>query len=231
MSAAEPLYQLEDIDTRIDRTQAALKTVRQRLQSNSELAAAQHTLERLQDELRTVQVHQRTLEAEVEDQSIQIQRWMDQLYGGRVRDPHGLLSLEQQIQHGNEARARLEEELLAVMERVEALEAEVQTAEQHLRELETEWKHERAQLLAEEIRLGTMLNDLHAQRQQLINTIDQPIMSRYERLRQHAGHAVSLVQNGVCQWCRVQIPPRDIQHARGSALVTCTNCARILYVP
>src|SRR5438067_1882587 len=102
-----------------------------------------------------------------------------------------------------------------------------------LEQLDTELERREAEqpALARRIAEGEdALTQLRAERESLAGSLDAPSLAMYQRLRSSSRHAVSSVSNGVCQWCRVTIPSKDVQHARSGELVTCSNCARILYV-
>jgi predicted nucleic acid-binding Zn-ribbon protein len=151
------------------------------------------------------------------------------MYGGQIVDPRELASLEKELHHDTTERDALEERCLLAMERVESLQEAVAVAARQVEEARQRWETEGPAQARQVEQLAGDLADLRAERDALAASIDPRSFRLYERLRASTGHAVSLVSDGVCQWCRVAIPPKDVQHARSGALVTCTNCQRILF--
>ena len=73
--------------------------------------------------------------------------------------------------------------------------------------------------------------ELQARREQLVTRLDAGLLTRYDNIRRtRQGRAVSKVEQGSCQWCRVILTPSELQRVRTSTeLQTCSNCGRILY--
>lgn len=229
MAVAESLFQLEQHDAQLERREAELREIRQRRQRNRELEAAQARLERLRSEEQTAAAGQHALELELSTLESKITRDRTRMYGGQIVDPRELASLEKELEHYSAQRDALEEQVLLAMERLEGLQESAASAAGDVEELRQRWEVDRPALQRREEELAGSLTQLQAEREALAASLDPSALELYRRLRAGSGHAVSHVTDGICQWCRVAIPPKDVQHARGGALVTCTNCARILY--
>jgi len=229
MAVADQLHRLEQLDAQIDRQGAELAEVRRRQERNPELEAADARLADLRAEQREVAAELRSLEAELADLEARIKRGQGRLYGGTIVDPRELGSIERELEHHRAERDALEERVLLAMERQEGVQEAVTAASRRLEELRRRWEEERPRLALRAERGADDLAGLRSERETLSASIDARALNLYQRLRASSGHAVSEVSNGVCQWCRVAIPPKDVQHARSGDLVTCSNCARILY--
>jgi predicted nucleic acid-binding Zn-ribbon protein len=116
------------------------------------------------------------------------------------------------------------------MEASEKLESELEKARDRVEHLRERRSQSLGGMKYDMTRLTQEIVNLRNDRAEMAAAVDVPQLESYERLRARHRHAVSHVQDGICQWCRVQIPRADLQHARSGALVTCTNCSRILYV-
>jgi predicted nucleic acid-binding Zn-ribbon protein len=229
MAVAAQLFRLEQLDADIEQHQAALADVQRREKTNPELQAAEAALQTSRADETRLSSELRGLESDLSDLEARITRDNTRMYGGQIVDARELASIERELQHMQTQRGPLEDRILEAMEKLETVQAQIQTGERNAGSLRASWESSRPDLERRRQELGTELAALREEREALAGTLDAPSLSMYTRLRANSGHAVSHVSNGVCQWCRVTLPPKDVQHAR-STLVFCNNCARILYI-
>jgi predicted nucleic acid-binding Zn-ribbon protein len=229
MTLAATLFRLEQVDTEIERAEATLHELERRQTRNPALQVAETRLDALQATLRTAETEQRARESDLNDLEARIKRDHTRLYSGQIVDPRELGSIERELQHSGRRRDTLEEECLEGMERVEELQAQLTTTRQEVQDLRTRWEESAPARTRQLEQLRTGLTRLRAERESLMQTTDARAIEMYTRLRSALGHAVSQINGGVCEVCRVTLTPRDVQHARGSDLTTCTNCGSILY--
>ena len=230
MAVANLLYRLEQLDTELERREAELSERRRRQDRNPEPEAAEARLEDLRTQEREAGAEQRTLELDLSDLEARIKRDQTRMYGGQIVDPRELASLQKELEHYGARRDELEERLLMLMERREGLQEAVEAANRREHELRARWEEDRPALGLQTEQFASDLAGLRAERDTLSASLDARSLAVYLHLRASSGHAVSTVTDGICQWCRVTVPTKDVQHARSGALVTCTNCARILHV-
>src|SRR5579872_5383675 len=223
------LFRLEQLDTDLEQRTASLADMQARQRANPELAAAQMRLATLQKQEAEAAARQRSLEADLATLETRITRDHNRMYSGQIVDSRELGSLERELEHLRGQRGGVEERLLETMEQAEDLQRRVAESTSAVEALRTRWQGDQPGLARSIEQTGSELEELRAAREQLAAELDARSLDLYRRLRKSSSHAISAVNNGVCQWCRVNIPPKDIQHARAGALVTCTNCARILY--
>ena len=74
-------------------------------------------------------------------------------------------------------------------------------------------------------------NALEKVRSRLCSDFDQSLLKKYLFLKERKGGlAISSVVTGVCQTCHMGIPPQKFNELiRGSDLMTCPHCNRIIY--
>ena len=149
----------------------------------------------------------------------------------RVRNSTELLALQREIDLSKEANAQVEEELLRVMEAIEALSAQLGEAQALLGQLEEQAEAAVATRRAEAESLRQELEAERDHRESLAAGMDPSLRSKYEQLfESRGGAAVVLAQNGICTGCRMRIPPQlynELQKYRD--IRQCPNCHRILY--
>jgi predicted nucleic acid-binding Zn-ribbon protein len=64
----------------------------------------------------------------------------------------------------------------------------------------------------------------------MVATILPDAVACYYRVKKQKGVAVAKIEQGICRSCRIQLPAREIQQARGNRLVQCSSCGRLLYM-
>jgi predicted nucleic acid-binding Zn-ribbon protein len=230
MAVVAQLFRLEELDAEIERRERELTELRRRRRGNPELAAAEQQLERTRAQERDAGSEQRRLESDLADLEAKIKRDHNRMYSGQIVDSRELSSLERELQHLREQRDALEERILTMMEQRDELEVKLQGLSRRANELRERWEEDGPALERLEEEAADALAGLRDERERLAATVEPRSLNLYGRLRTSTGHAVSDVTNGICQWCRVTIPAKDVQHARAGSLVVCPNCARILHV-
>lgn len=230
MAVPAQLFRLEQLDLELERQESALADLRRRQQRNPEWERAEATLTTLRSQEATLAAEQRGLERDLADLQAKIERDGKRMYSGSIVDVRELTSIEKELAHHRAQCNELEDRLIDIMERVEVLQADIATRSREAKSLLERWQDDRPSREGEAEALTDSAAGLRTEREELLSTIEPHALNTYTRLRKASGHAVSHVSGGVCQWCRVVIPQKDIQHARAGALVTCSNCARILFV-
>lgn len=229
MSIAEQLHQLDGIDAAIERLEAELADARRHIRQNPALEAAERHLDGLRARERAAAETLRGRERELADLEARIERDQARMYGGQIIDARELASIEREIAHHRAQRDVGEEQALALMEEIEGLQAQLVPASHEANSLRERWEADRTALTAQVEHTTDVLAGMREERERLAGGIDPQALDLYTRTRARSGHAVSTLAGNVCGACRVALTPRDIQHARSGTLVSCPNCARILY--
>ena len=230
MSRAGLLYHLQTIDLEIDERSRRLREVEASLGESEELRRARRALQEEETRLRQWRRKLRDLELEMEGLNDKIASVEEQLYGGHVRNPKELASLQQEVEYLRRRRGELEEQVLEAMIEVEEGEARAAKRRRELAEVEADWQRAQASLAAERDELKDRLSQLRERRAELERRIGADDLALYEDLRRRkGGQAVALIRDGLCQGCGVMLPLSRARQARqGDELVLCVNCERIL---
>ncbi len=228
---ATALYQLQQLDLELERLSAEEQAVASSLQGNAALQKLRTEQQTAQQQLRAGLLAQKEAESTLEDLGRRLKAQEQRLYGGTISNPKELNALQQEIQHLRQQQSHQEEVTLEAMDAVESLEKKVRRAAQALREEEEAWIRQSAALVTRRDQLVRRRQELELKRGQVVAKLDADLINRYDRIRRtRQGKAVSKVEQGSCQWCRVILTPRELQHVRISTeLQTCSNCGRILY--
>jgi predicted nucleic acid-binding Zn-ribbon protein len=217
------------MQARLDARKADRRVVQQQLAGSTAIATAERQVASLEAERDRCQSDLRKLEAQAEDLSATVKRLDAMLYGGSIHDTRELASAQHEIAHARERQLAVEDREIEAMEKLEEAENDLKRKRDELERLQADREGGLESLRQDETAASQDIAELESQSRQLAAGIDPKLVATYERLRARLGHAVSAMDSGTCQWCRVQVPSQDAQHARGDAIVTCANCGRILY--
>jgi predicted nucleic acid-binding Zn-ribbon protein len=231
MSVARQLYQLNEIDLEVADDERKLEQVNSQLGKDEVIVAVQQRLGMEEEKRAELQRQQRSLELEIDDLAGKMKKGEDELYSGRINNPKELSNLQHEVELLKAKRDQLETKDLELMEQVESVEAGMSALQDELKEVTSEWQREQEQLGKEKAALESSLNDLKQKRQALVSGIESKAVTLYEHLRKNKGFAVARVEQGICRGCRISLPSSELQQVRSSALVQCSSCGRILYLP
>jgi len=223
------MFDLQQVETRLEAARAQLHSVDQQLKSSPELERVRSEVERVSKETDGVRASLRRLESQAEDAEDKVKRLTAVLYGGSIHDSREMASMEAEIDHARSRQSELEDQEISLMEQLEGLEARLLAARSRVEELTAGREQSLAPLTKQRGDLEQSVEALARAREEAAAQLSPSALTTYNRLKERTGHAVSVVEGGICQWCRVQIPPKDVQHARGDTIVTCNNCGRVLY--
>ncbi len=184
--------------------------------------------EALRAEKDGLETHRRDLEAALEDEE---QKMTDRrMRLNRVRNEKELQALRREIELGKEANQQREEEILRVMEALEALQLKSSDADQAHDESQAKsierLEGHRARISMLKIELETA----RGARGGMVDGLSPSILRRYEQIfERRGGIAVVEVRNGTCLGCFMNLPPQfynELQRARD--IRGCPNCHRLL---
>ncbi|UCF09804.1 MAG: hypothetical protein JSW65_07030, partial [Candidatus Bipolaricaulota bacterium] len=140
-------------------------------------------------------------------------------------------SLREKILNQRRRMSELEDEALALMDRVEVERGETAAAEaafverkaeldQGLQEIE-----ERTEAVRDEIEANA------AAREAASGEIPGHLLRRYEELRRAHRDPVAEVRGGSCSGCNLRLSGSTVERVRGGQeIVSCEHCSRLLYV-
>jgi hypothetical protein len=149
----------------------------------------------------------------------------------RIRNDKELGLAKREVELLKEEMSALETELVEVMEQVEAATAKLTGTESELARLTAARDGETAELRGRLAQLGGEIERERALRSELVQTVDQDLRRKYEMIfSRRGGLAVVEIRDGICQGCRMRVPPQlfnEIQ--RNEQVILCPSCQRMLY--
>jgi predicted nucleic acid-binding Zn-ribbon protein len=230
--SVKSLYELQEIDLAIRDNQKSVVDIEARLQDDSTMVDAKAKLKKEGSRLSDMRKSEKQLEWDVEELSVKINDIDKQLYGGSVKNPKDLASLNEECDHFKQRKRTMEDGLLDLMTELEEQQRAYDSAKAQAAKAEVEWQENNGHLVEDRDRLNSEIAELGGNREDVTSQIDKPSLDIYERLRAtKGGEAMARLEQGMCKGCRINLPTHTLQKVRtGQELVYCTNCGRILYI-
>jgi len=226
------LFQLQKIDTQLDRISNRLREIVAILQNDQSVQEAENKLKKARQE--HFQAHQalHIAEDEVLNQRIKIETSESALYSGKIKNPKELQDIQNEIVSLKKFLGVLEDQQLESMFIFEAAENNQKTSEDNLVKVQIEQASRLAGLLGEKNQLEHQQERLNTERQACQNQILPESLAIYQKLReQKRGLAISVVEDGACKACGSSLRPAELQSARSPHnIIYCSSCGRIVYM-
>ncbi len=225
------LIALQNADTNIRRLQAEIESIPER-RAEIEKEFDQRAFEiRALEERRDNSRHERTrLEAETFEQKQRAERADRNLMSAKKTDEYTAA-----IREADAARKQIstfETQILEQMEIADQAEKELKERAPEVEKLGADMA-ERFKGFDEQARVQQQeLDRARAERERLLNELPKPMSALYKRIssRIRDGVAMAEARNGACTACYMALRPQIMADVRrGTEVITCDNCNRILY--
>jgi len=125
----------------------------------------------------------------------------------------------------------IEDDIISLMEKIDAATTGIATAEQRLHEEEAAIRAEQKQHEAEFAKVEKELRSVEQARQKIVSQVQPAVLSQYEKLLiTKAGIAIAAARGESCSGCFMSIPPQVfVDVKKNVSIISCPNCGRILY--
>ena len=224
------LIDLQAVDTRIASFEAeAAKLPRDIAAIHASVDESKKAVDTAKAKLDNARKSQRAKEKDLEDNRIKRQKFEGQLYQVKTNKEYSAVLAE--IEEVKQEKARIEEEILNLMELGERLMAEVKEAEARFKARETEGRGEQATLEERLRAVEAELAGVKSERAGLAQQMPFLVLADYDKLLRHRGIAVvEVTKPNFCGGCHVTMTPQRLQELRQqNALIHCESCGRYLY--
>lgn len=140
-------------------------------------------------------------------------------------------ALNHEIEVAQASKSELEDQILALLDEADALEATLKAATADLAEQKKAADAERQALRADVAAQEKELERLATERAAATPDVPPALLAKYEQLlKGRKGVAVAAMVKGVCTACHVHLRPAVEQQVRkGDEIVPCDSCQRMLY--
>ncbi len=229
----QTLISLQAIDTRIVALEAdAARLPREIAAIHAAVEDAKKHVETTKVRLDTARKDQRVKEKDLE--VVQGKRVKNEarLYEVKTNKEYSAVLIE--IEEIKQEKARMEEEVLVLMEAQERLTGDIREADARFKQRESEGRGQEATLKEQLRAIEADLAGVRTERKELAGKLPAAILGDYDRiLRARGGLAlVPVTKPNFCGACRMTITPQRLQELRAqSSLIPCESCGRYLYWP
>lgn len=230
LEAIEKLLILQDRDLRIERLNAELEQIpNQRAALQDRTTASQAALVAAKRRVMEIESQRKELELEVKGLKERIDKYSNQQLQTKKNDEYKALTNE--IENCKKQIVGIEDREIECMEKAEAAQQGVRAAQAVAEAARKDMEGQVGELDSRETAFQKELAEVEAVRESAAATIDEVALNRYQRLFSGKGGKVVVgIQHGVCGGCHMRLPAQIMVQVRGNQdLVTCLNCARILY--
>lgn len=226
----EQLLILQDRDRRILQLQQELSRIpieRRQVEEREQTETAK--IESLQQQTKQIESDRKNIELEIEGKRGQIAKYQVQQYQTKKNEEYQALGHE--IQKAKEEIDELETKELELMVKADDVTSRLKTELANYADLKKHFDSQKTSLAEREAAIKQELDKLRVERNAKSKEIPEDIAKKYERLMRSKGAtAVVGVQHGICQGCHLAVTPTVLHQVKsGQAIVSCENCARILY--
>lgn len=183
-----------------------------------------------EEEINKIQVRRKEKELDLETKEENLRKFQAQLYQLKTNQEYQAKLKEIESQKAD--ISVIEEEIISILDELEAKEKEHIKNKKILEAEERELKKKKEEINSEIKRLQEKISILQDKRNILKKNIDPQMLSRYEYiLKNRDGLALVPLKEGSCGGCFMNLPPDVINRIkRYEEIVSCEMCARLLYL-
>ena len=188
------------------------------------------TIERVENEVDTLQKQYRSWEGESQSISDKIAKEEEKLRS--VKNNKEYQALLAGIDHFKTDRSAIEDRMIESLEATDDAEAHLTREKEAYSRFKAQLFRQREAINRRADRKQRQLEELEGSKSRLVDDLEPEFLNRFHHVRALKGDglAVAPVQNAVCKGCNINIPPQlynELQ--RFERLLMCPNCQRIIY--
>lgn len=227
--ALETLIDLQDLDIRLQRLEAAKGDLPQKVQSLSvQVRETNAWLEQKIAEKQSMSAERIAITNEVEILKQKLKKYKVQLYAVKNNKEYDAITTE--IETSEQKINEQEYKILELEESTSQLEEMIESTQGRLAEMRASLIDCQKDLEAKLAATKTEEEALRSRRLEMVKDLPKPVLAAYERIRQgRSGVAVAKLINSACSECSSRIPPqRGLEIRMMDKIHLCEVCGRIV---
>ncbi|HZD60121.1 MAG TPA: C4-type zinc ribbon domain-containing protein [Anaerolineae bacterium] len=232
MNEHKALSQLQEIDSHLDALNYREKNLPERdnyVMLKEEVDKIEGLHNAISKKLHDEELIQKRLEDKIDSLSAKIDREQGRLYSGTITNPKELAGIQQELGHLKEQADEVETELLEQIDVVDKLRSDSNAVEERLTSRRAELAEAKSKMEAALADIDEKRRHWQAKREPVYASLSEETRALYNRVRIKQPLAVTVLEEGICQGCRVELPSTEAERILSSAkLERCPNCSRIL---
>jgi predicted nucleic acid-binding Zn-ribbon protein len=228
----EQLKLLEEVqrhDARIQELEGMMRTFPQKLEAmRADLQKVEALLARERTQLQETESWRRQQEEEMKSEEAQLLKAKQK--SALVKNVKEHMATERELMTTRKLQQEREEEVLKLIEAVEAAKKSIAQHEADLNALREHVSSEEAVARTKIAELEQQIASERQLREVAGGRVKPEVLKKYSAIKMRRGLAMVPVKNGTCQGCNMNIPPQLFnQLQRGNSIEVCGNCNRIIY--
>jgi hypothetical protein len=230
-SQLSSLIKLQEVDSQLYSLRAEIAAKPEELKIfEASFEAKKASLAELDKKSTELQKQRKDKELELAAKDEGMKKLQGQLYSLKTNKEYQ--TMLQQIQDSKADASVIEDKILELFEKVDAVKVEVEKEKLRLNDEEKVFLTEKKKVEDRIKEIGERISGLDSQRKQAAQDVDPKILSQYERiLASRDGLAIVTVKGNSCGGCNMFVPPQVINLIKMyEHIVTCEMCNRILYI-
>lgn len=224
------LVALQKKEIQIRKLEAELSGIDERIDALSqELSSYQQKVTEQEERLADIKKTYRSNEDEVRMVEVQIGKSKEKLRAVKTNKEYQ--SMLKEIDELTVKSSAIEDQMLADLDSIESYEKELEERKADLVDAQSEIRQQQEEINQKAERQKVELDALRDERNEIWGTLEEKSQQIYEKVkRQGHGIAIAAIVDGICQVCRINIPPQlNNELQRMDQLRMCPNCQRIMY--
>lgn len=224
------LVELQRKDTDAEAVRFLLSGISDRIEALAgDLASAEAAREGMDAELAGLRKEYRALESEVKTNLELIRKSKSRLPSIKTNKEYQ--ALLKQVEETEKKNSRLEDEMLAILDRIEAGEKALGERQQACTRAEAAYAVDKARLEAEAREGEARLAEIAAARDETARAVPPELMKIFTRIQQQVEAPMIVpVRGTTCEGCNINIPPQMANELRRfESLNFCPFCNRLIY--
>jgi uncharacterized protein len=152
-------------------------------------------------------------------------------HSSEIKNNKEYQALLKEIETAEQENKTVEDDILSLMEKIDAASAAITAAEQQAKDDEAAIQAEQRELGAAISQIEAELNSVEQARQEQVSRIQPAVLAHYQKLLlSKAGIAIAEARGEACSGCYMSIPPQVFVNVKkNESIITCPQCGRILY--
>ena len=225
------LLALQNLDMKIRNLQTRLETIpAEKVRLDSVLKDGLSCVEVAKDGKRRIDRSIKDAEGEIEKLNEAIRKLLTQ--SAMVKKNNEYQAMMTDIETKKAKISDIETTILELLDKSEAAEKEIQAAEKEFSVTQKTVKSEAADLVELKKELEESIRESQKLRKAYEAKVDTQTLEVYHRLLSgRKGEPMAMIDQGVCGYCRLKVPPQTVNNAKKGLMTLCDNCSHLLYFP
>ncbi len=224
------LYELQKIDSKIDEINKVKGELPLEVQDlEDEMAGMTTRIEHVNAEIEELNALTKQRKREVDQAKIMIGNYKEQQ--NNVRNNREFDAISKEIEYQELEIELAEKRLKEYAAGIKGKKLQLEEAENLSKERAADLAAKKAELDGIEAETAPQVAEYEAQRERVLDKIDERLLAAYDRIRRNVrnGLAVVTVKRDACGGCFNRIPPqRQVDIRQGKKIIVCEYCGRIL---